>query len=85
MIIILSTLYAFTQITLCKVDITVTPFYKIIPDIDAPKVWFWEVEPRPLIHHDVHTTSPDEYSIGKKQQLVITHFHKSLLSHLKFQ
>lgn len=84
MIIILSTLYALTQITLCKVDITtVTPFYKII--IDAPKVWFWEVEPRLLIYHDVHTTLPDEYSIGKKRQLVITHFHKSLLSHLTYQ
>lgn len=44
------------RITQCKLGITVSPFYKIIPDTEGPKVRVWEVGHRPLVHHDVHTT-----------------------------
>lgn len=56
-----------------------------MPDTEMPKVWVWEVEPRLFIHYDVCTTLTNWYSIGKKLQLVITHFQKSFLSHLKYQ
>ena len=37
-----------------------------------------EVEPRALVHHGVRRTFLNYYSIGKKLQLVITHFQKPL-------